>query len=151
AKSSATASQRINGIGKQKLASYLMLTEIRSEEAINCFTQRCENEINYVYSPTLDTEGSPPCEKLQSKDYNCNPGMVVSQIVAAAPRTKLKGIDPARSKNHICARPVRSCRTFEEPTVEISGHPYSSIKELSEWAKQLAKNVVSLFYKAKSE
>ncbi|CAG8782072.1 775_t:CDS:1, partial [Racocetra fulgida] len=36
-------------------------------------------------------------------------------------------------------------------SVEISGHPYSSIKELSERAKQLARNALSLFYKAKSE
>ncbi|CAG8835156.1 33617_t:CDS:1, partial [Racocetra persica] len=61
------------------------------------------------------------------------------------------GVDPARTKNHICARPVQSCRTLEEPMMEIFGHPYSSIKELSEKAKQLAKNVVSPFYKAKSE
>ncbi|CAG8844479.1 31079_t:CDS:1, partial [Racocetra persica] len=33
AKSSATAPQRINGIGKQELASHLMLVEIRPEVA----------------------------------------------------------------------------------------------------------------------
>ncbi|CAG8812995.1 26915_t:CDS:1, partial [Racocetra persica] len=41
--------------------------------------------------------------------------------------------------------------TLEESTMKIFGHPYSSIKELSERAKQLAKNAMSPFYKAKSE
>lgn len=100
---------------------------------------------------TFDTESPSPCKKLQSKGYDCNPGMVISRMVAAAPRTKLGGVGPARSKNHICARPVRSCRTLEEPTVEIFGRPYLSIKELSERAKQLAKNAVSPFYKVKAE
>ncbi|CAG8531570.1 12114_t:CDS:2, partial [Racocetra persica] len=106
---------------------------------------------SHLNTKLQSTEGTLSCEKLQGKSNASSSRMAISRMVAPASEVKLEGFGLARTKSNICAGPIRICRTMEKSKVKILGGAHLAVRSLSQRARELAKDSVSPFYKARTE